>query len=32
MLPTPLPSDYDPNRVILVGDERSVVVRTPVIG
>ncbi|CAL4971725.1 unnamed protein product [Urochloa decumbens] len=32
MLPTPLPTDYDPTRVILVGDDRSVVVRTPVIG
>ncbi|GJM90075.1 hypothetical protein PR202_ga06320 [Eleusine coracana subsp. coracana] len=32
MLPTPLPTDYDANRVIIVGDERSVVVRTPVIG
>ena len=31
-IPTPLPTDYDPNRVVLVGDERSVVVRTPVIG
>ncbi|KAF8685854.1 hypothetical protein HU200_043766 [Digitaria exilis] len=32
VLPTPLPTDYDANRVILVGDDRSVVVRTPVIG
>ena len=32
MIPTPLPTDYDPNCVVLVGDERSVVVRTPVIG
>ena len=32
MIPTPLPTDYDPNRVVLVGDDRSVVVRTPVIG
>ncbi|KAK3152030.1 hypothetical protein QOZ80_2BG0153410 [Eleusine coracana subsp. coracana] len=32
MLPTPLPTDYDANRVIIVGDERSVVARTPVIG
>ena len=32
MIPTPLPTDYDPNRVVLVGDDRSVVVMTPVIG
>jgi len=32
MIPTPLPTDSDPNRVVLVGDERSVVVGTPVIG
>ena len=29
---TPLPTDYDPNRVIIVADGGSVVVRTPVIG
>ena len=29
---TPLPTDYDPNRVIIVADDRNVVVRTPVIG
>ena len=32
MIPTPLPTDYNPNRVVLVGDDRRVVVRTPVIG
>ena len=32
MIPTPLPTDYNPKRVVLVGDDRSVVVRTPVIG
>ncbi|CAO2041247.1 unnamed protein product [Urochloa humidicola] len=32
MLPTPLPTDYNTKRVILVGDDRSVVVRIPVIG
>jgi hypothetical protein len=29
---TPLPTDYNPNRVIIVADGRDVVVRTPVIG
>ncbi|KAG0531464.1 hypothetical protein BDA96_04G025100 [Sorghum bicolor] len=29
---TTLPTNYDPNRVIIVGDNGSVVVRTPVIG
>ncbi|OEL33069.1 hypothetical protein BAE44_0005912 [Dichanthelium oligosanthes] len=32
VLPTPLPTDYDRNRVIIVSDERDVVARTPVIG
>ena len=32
MIPTPLPTDYNPKRVVLVGDDRSVVVMTPVIG
>ncbi|WVZ78955.1 hypothetical protein U9M48_026592 [Paspalum notatum var. saurae] len=32
MIPTPLPPDYNPNRVIIVCDSRSVVVQTPVIG
>jgi hypothetical protein len=29
---TTLPTDYDANRVIIVADDRNVVVRTPVIG
>lgn len=29
---TPLPTDYDPNCVIIVADGGDVVVRTPVIG
>ncbi|RCV22989.1 hypothetical protein SETIT_4G264000v2 [Setaria italica] len=32
MIPTPLPTDYDAQRVIIVCDDREVVVRTPVIG
>ena len=31
-IPAPLYSDYDPNRVILVGDEHGIVVRTPFVG
>jgi len=29
---TPLPPDYDPNRVIIIFDEGGVVVKTPVVG
>ncbi|XP_062217240.1 subtilisin-chymotrypsin inhibitor CI-1B-like [Phragmites australis] len=32
MIPTPLPNDYNPRRVIIVCDDRSVVVKTPVVG
>ncbi|KAJ1260376.1 hypothetical protein BS78_10G227000 [Paspalum vaginatum] len=32
MIPTPLPTDYNPKRVIIVCDSRNVVVQTPVIG
>ena len=29
---TPLPPDYDPNRVIIIFDDGGVVVKTPVVG
>lgn len=29
---TPLPKGYDPNRVVIVSDAGSVVVKTPVVG
>ncbi|KAL6848558.1 hypothetical protein ACP4OV_021852 [Aristida adscensionis] len=32
MIPTPLPTEYNPKRVIIVSDERLVVAKTPVIG
>ena len=29
---TPLPPDYDPNRVIIIFDDGGVVIKTPVVG
>jgi len=29
---TPLPTDYDPKRVIIISDSGNVVVKTPVVG
>ncbi|KAL6883341.1 hypothetical protein ACP4OV_011152 [Aristida adscensionis] len=31
MIGSPLPTDYDPKRVIIIFDERSVVCKTPVV-